>query len=307
MTTPRNGFGFATTASDVLDGIDLGGRRAVVTGGAAGIGFETCRALAAAGASVTLAVRNLTAGEQAVRELHGLTGNKQLAVEHLDISDLESVDAFARMWRGPLHMLINNAGVMAIPTRQVSRQGVELQLATNFLGHFHLAQALQLALAEEGGRIVAVSSSAHLMAPVFFGDTNFGFLPYDPVLAYAQSKTAVILMAVEANRRWSSSNVYANALNPGAIATGLQKHTGGLRTPKERQKSIAQGAATSVLLAASPLVKNVGGRYFEDCQEADVVTHRNPELSGVAPYALDQDNSARLWELADGWRQSPAP
>lgn len=146
--------------------------------------------------------------------------------------------------------------------------------------------------------MVSVSSSANLMAPVFFGDPQFDFISYDPFLAYGQSKTACILMAVEATRRWAEQGVYANALNPGAIATNLQKHTGGLRTPKERQKTPQQGAATSVFLAASPLVAGVGGRYFEDCQEAPVVHSRPPDFIGVAHYALDPGNAERLWDLA---------
>jgi len=145
---------------------------------------------------------------------------------------------------------------------------------------------------------VSVSSSGHLLSPVVFDDLHFDFRPYDPFAAYGQSKTADALLAVEATRRWSGEGIYASTLNPGAIPTGLQQHTGGLRTPPERQKTVQQGAATSVLLAASPLLDKVGGRYFEDCNEASVVTRRPADYTGVAWYALDQANAGRLWDAA---------
>jgi NAD(P)-dependent dehydrogenase (short-subunit alcohol dehydrogenase family) len=174
-----------------------------------------------------------------------------------------------------------------------------MQFATNFMGHFALTAGLHDALAEaHGARIVSVSSSGHLLSPVVFDDLHFDFRPYDPMVAYGQSKTADALLAVEATRRWSGEGIYANALNPGAIATGLQQHTGGLKTPKERQKTIQQGAATSVLLAASPLLDKAGGRYFEDCNEAPVVTRRPADYTGVAWYAVDQANAGRLWDTA---------
>jgi NAD(P)-dependent dehydrogenase (short-subunit alcohol dehydrogenase family) len=138
-------------------------------------------------------------------------------------------------------------------------------------------------------------------APVFFDDPHFNFTAYDPRLAYTQSKTATILMAVEATRRWSDKGIFANALNPGAILTNLQKHVGGkLITPPEKQKSPQQGAATSTLLAASPLLAGIGGKYFEDCNEAPIVGHRPTDFSGgVAPYALDPSNAERLWTMAE--------
>jgi NAD(P)-dependent dehydrogenase (short-subunit alcohol dehydrogenase family) len=174
-----------------------------------------------------------------------------------------------------------------------------MQFATNFLGHFALTAGLHDALAEaHGARIVSVSSSAHQLSPVVFDDLHFDFRAYDPFAAYGQSKTADVLLAAEATRRWSGEGIYANALNPGAIATGLQKHTGGLKTPRDRQKTVEQGAATSVLLAASPLLDKVGGRYFEDCNEASVVTRRPADYAGVAWYALDQANAGRLWDTA---------
>ena len=155
------------------------------------------------------------------------------------------------------------------------------------------------ALAAAGGvRVVSVSSSGNLIAPVIFDDPHFDFLPYDPLVAYGQSKTACALLAVEATRRWAGDGIVANALNPGAIATNLQQHTGGLKTPPERRKSTAQGAATSVLLAAAPLIEGIGGRYFEDCNEAPSVARRPADYRGVAAYAIDAANAERLWNMA---------
>jgi NAD(P)-dependent dehydrogenase (short-subunit alcohol dehydrogenase family) len=189
---------------------------------------------------------------------------------------------------------------MAVPELTRTAQGHELQFATNYLGHFALALGLHRALAMTGGaRIVSLSSSAHLSGPVVFGDMDVRFRPYDPHRAYAESKTAAVLFAVEATRRWAADGIRANALNPGAIATGLQKHTGGLQTPVERRKSVAQGAATSVFLAASPLAGWIGGRYFEDVSEADVRT-QSPGMfgTGVADCALDARYAELLWDVS---------
>jgi NAD(P)-dependent dehydrogenase (short-subunit alcohol dehydrogenase family) len=293
-------FGFASTADEVLAGIDLSGKRAVVTGAASGIGTETARALAGAGAQLVLAVRNVEAGERIATAITESTGNHEVQVARLDLAVLDSVRAFVAGWSGPLHILVNNAGIMALPELQRSASGQELQFATNYLGHFALTVGLHQALADAAGaRVVSLSSSGHLFSPVIFDDLDFRFRPYDPWAGYGQSKTADVLLAVEATRRWSGEGIYANALNPGAIATNLQQHTGGLRTPVKLRKSIGQGAATSALLAASPLLDGVGGRYFEDCNEARVVLARPADFSGgVAPYALDPDNAERLWSVA---------
>jgi NAD(P)-dependent dehydrogenase (short-subunit alcohol dehydrogenase family) len=293
-------FGFRSTVDDVIDGIDLSGKYSIVTGGSSGIGIETARALAKAGANVTLAVRKPDAGEEIAANIRLSTGNPNVRVARLDLSDQSSVRQFATDWRGALHILVNNAGIMALPKLERSSEGWELQFATNFLGHFALTQGLHNALAAAGGaRIVSVSSSGSLIAPVIFDDLHFNFLPYEPFVAYGQSKTACVLLAVEATRRWAAEGIFANALNPGAIATNLQKHTGGLRTPPELRKTPQQGAATSVLLAVSPLLDGLGGRYFEDCNEAAIVSRRPTDFSGgVAPYALDPANAERLWNIA---------
>ena len=305
MTSPtpalRTPFGFRSTAAEVIEGVDLAGKRAVVTGGASGIGIETTRALAAAGAKVTLAVRRPDAAQAVAAKIAAAARNAPPPqVEPLDLADLASVRSFVARWNGLLHILVNNAGIMAPPGLERTPRGHELQFATNFLGHFALTTGLHRALAAAGGaRVVAVSSSAHLLAPVMFDDPHFDFVPYDPFLAYGQSKTACVLLAVEVTRRWAGEGILANALNPGAIATNLQRHTGGLRTPPERRKTPQQGAATSVLAAASPLLEGIGGRYLEDCREAPVVARRPADFVGVAPYALDPANAARLWALAE--------
>jgi NAD(P)-dependent dehydrogenase (short-subunit alcohol dehydrogenase family) len=274
---------------------------AIVTGASSGIGIETARALAGAGAQVTLAVRNIDAGAKTAADIAGTTGRDDVAVAALDVTDPASVAAFAATWDEPVDILVNNAGVM-MPPEQRTPEGWELQLATNHLGHFALACALHDALAAAGSaRIVVVSSTGHLYSPVVFDDLHFRFRPYDPLLAYGQSKTAAILFAVGATARWAANGITANALNPGAIATNLQRHVGGkLVTPPERQKTPEQGAATSVLLATSPALEGIGGRYFSDCNEAPTVDHRNAEGTGVAAYALDPSNAQRLWDVSEG-------
>jgi NAD(P)-dependent dehydrogenase (short-subunit alcohol dehydrogenase family) len=305
LSTP---FGFNTTASEVLDGVDLSGKRAVVTGAASGIGVETARALADVGAAVTLAVRDTTKGGEVAAEIATSTGNDQVDVGALELTDPASIDAFAGAWSGPLHILINNAGVMALPERTLSH-GQETQFATNHLGHFRLAVGLHDALAAaDGARIVSVSSSAHLRSPVVFDDLNYSFLQYDGWAAYGQSKTANILFAVGVGQRWADDGIIANSLMPGSIRTGLQRHIDQEWYERVREqlkdvmpvKSPQQGAATSVLLAASPLTEGISGRYFEDVTEAEVVHERDLGTRGVAAYALDPANAERLWDVSLG-------
>ena len=294
-------FRFSSTAAEVIEGVDLSGKRAIVTGGASGIGLETAKALSAAGAAVTLAVRRPAAACAVAEDIRVSTGSDAVEVRSLDVSDMASVRRFCADWTGPLEILINNAGIMALQDLQRTPEGWEMQFATNFLGHFALTTGLHAALAAaSSARIVFVSSSANMMAPVFFDDPHFNFIPYNPWLAYGQSKTANVLMAVEATRRWANAGIFANALNPGAIATNLQRHVGGkLVTPPEKQKTTQQGAATSVLLVTSRQLEGIGGRDFEDCSEVSVVDRRPNDFGGgVAPYALDPENAKRLWNLA---------
>jgi NAD(P)-dependent dehydrogenase (short-subunit alcohol dehydrogenase family) len=305
ITTP---FGFESSAAEVIAGIDLSGRRAIVTGASSGIGVETARALAAAGAEVTLAVRDTRAGERTAAEIRAGAAGAAISVGRLDLSDLASVAAFADRWRGPLDLLVNNAGVMALPALELTEQRWELQFATNHLGHFALAVGLHRALAAAGSaRIVSLSSVGHLRSPVVFDDLHFAARDYDPALAYGQSKTANVLFAVEATRRWAGEGITANAVHPGAIAdTNLARHMDPVVLAELRAsgvytfKTIAQGAATSVLAATSAQLDGIGGRYFENCNEAAIVhpDPAEPGTFGVADYALDSANAGRLWELS---------
>jgi NAD(P)-dependent dehydrogenase (short-subunit alcohol dehydrogenase family) len=298
----RTPFGATATAAEVLAAVDLTGRRAIVTGAASGIGAETARTLAAAGAEVTLAVRDPAAGSQVTSAIG--VGNPRVHVAELDLADPASVAAFVARWRGPLHILVANAGVMATPERRTA-QGWELQFATNHLGHFQLATGLHRALAAAGrARVVVVSSVGHVNGGVLFDDVNFLRSPYDPWAAYSQSKTANVLFAVEAAKRWASDGITVNALNPGRIATtNLGRHMASPPATFDPSgstgvsvKDIPQGAATSVLLAGSPLVEGVTGLYFEDGQEAEPFT--SGVRRGVADHALDPAKAERLWLLS---------
>jgi NAD(P)-dependent dehydrogenase (short-subunit alcohol dehydrogenase family) len=312
ITTP---FGRASTAAEVVAGVDLGDRRMIVTGAASGIGVETARALAGAGAAVTLAVRNLEAGEETARDITATTGNSAVDVRFLDLADRASIAAFCEAWDEPLHVIVNNAGMMASPEAHTP-EGWELQFATNHLGHLALALGLHEALAGAGdARIVAVSSSAHRLSPVVFDDIHCEHRPYEPWPAYGQSKTANALFAVEATRRFADDGITANSLMPGAIRTNLQRYvqndeaTLARWAKAEREntifwKSTEQGAATSVLLATSPPLAGVGGRYFEDCNEAAVDDGDAP-MRGVRSWALDAEAAARLWDVSLQMLEAP--
>lgn len=306
LTTP---FTSHAGAAEVIAGTDLHGSRVVVTGGSSGIGAETVRALASAGAEVTVATRRPVTAEPLVREVAAVPGAGRVRLAPLDLADLHSVDTFARAWQGPLDVLVANAGIMALPTRTLNEDGWEMQLATNFLGHFALAEALRPALRAAGSaRLVVVSSGAHRTVPFDFDDPHFAQRPYDPWTAYGQSKTADVLLAVGAARRWADDGITANALAPGFILTELQRHLDqdtlrsfgvvhgddGVTTPAY-YKTPSQGAATSVLLAASPLVAGVTGRYFEDNQEATPIHAGEGQ---VAAHALDPEAADRLWTYA---------
>ena len=315
MTLITTGFGRDSTAAEVASGIDLTGRRIIVTGGASGIGVETARALAGAGAGVTLAVRNVRAGEETARAITASTGNARVHVTFLDLADRASIAAFAEEWDGPLHVLVNNAGVMASPEAHTP-EGWELQFATNHLGHLALALGLHDALAAAGSaRIVALSSSAHRLSPVVLEDIHFERRRYEPWSAYGQSKTANILFAVEATRRWAADGIAVNALMPGAIRTNLQRYIEDDEATKARWaaidrtdplywKTTEQGAATSVLLATSPLLEGIGGRYFDDCNEA-AVDDSAEVRRGVRSYAIDPEAARRLWDVSLSMLETP--
>ncbi|MEU1294234.1 SDR family NAD(P)-dependent oxidoreductase [Streptomyces sp. NPDC005840] len=311
ITTP---FTASSTADEVLRGIDLAGVRAIVTGASSGLGTETARALAAAGADVTLAVRNTTAGDTVAGTIARSTGGIRPRVVRLDLADRTSVTRFTDTWHGPLHLLINNAGVVTGGLER-TREGWELQFATNHLGHFALATGLHDALAlgaadRDGARIVSVSSTAHMRSGVDFDDLHFERRGYDPQIAYARSKTANSLFVVEATRRWASDGIVANAVNPGGIATGLQRNF----TPAQKAslaaaeaagvftyKTLGQGAATSIVAAVAPEFARSGGHYLDDAQEARTVPN-DADLAqhphGVKEWALDPALAERLWTVS---------
>jgi NAD(P)-dependent dehydrogenase (short-subunit alcohol dehydrogenase family) len=299
-------FSSSSTAAEVVEGIDLTGKCAVVTGGASGIGVETARALAGAGAAVTIAARNLAAAEAVAADIAATTGN-QVEVGFLDLTDVHSARAFATGWTGPLHMLVNNAGVMAAPETRVGPDW-EMQFATNHLGHAALTIGLHDALATAGNaRVVSLTSTGHMFSDIVWDDIHFANRPYEPWSAYGQSKTANILFAVGITSRWAADGITANACHPGSIQTNLQRHVDQEAMTALRSaladggtyefKTPEQGAATSVLLATSPRLEGIGARYFEDCNES--APNVPGERSGYAWYALDSQSAERLWGLTE--------
>jgi NAD(P)-dependent dehydrogenase (short-subunit alcohol dehydrogenase family) len=309
--TVTSKFGYHATALEVVDGINLTGHYAFVTGGGSGIGVETVRALAVAGAHVTVGLRNSRQGESLLTTL-GEEVAARVSCLPLDLADLESVRATSEGYVKsglPLHILVNNAGVMATP-QGVTQQGFELQFGTNHLGHFQLTQGLLPALRLSGGaRVVALSSSAHRRSDVVLEDPNFLKRPYDKWASYGQSKTANALFAVELTKRYAGDGIYANAVMPGGIMTGLQKHmpleeqraagfTDEDGNPNPMFKSVEQGASTSTWAATGTELRNIGGLYLENCQEAGPMDLAMPFM-GVMPYALDPSHATDVWEMTE--------
>jgi len=325
MSTPQepigSGFTAASTAADVIRGIDLASRTAIVTGGYSGLGRETVRAFLDAGARVIVPARDIARASAALASL------PKAEVWPMDLLEPASIDAFAARFlaeREPLHILVNSAGIMAVPELTRDAQGHELQFATNHLGHFRLTLQLWPALTKAAGaRVISVSSMGHRYSPVVFEDVDFTARPYDPVLAYGQSKTANALFAVELDRRGAAAGVRAFALHPGGIVeTGLARHVSldaykafgavdaagrpiidparGLKTPE-------QGAATQVWCATSPRLDGLGGVYCENCDISPLLPKESYEALGVdalsevgvLPHAVDPAAAARLWNLSE--------
>jgi NAD(P)-dependent dehydrogenase (short-subunit alcohol dehydrogenase family) len=317
-----SGFTAASTATDVLDDIDLTGRTAVVTGGHVGLGLETTRALSAAGASVVVGVRNPQRAAAAVADLERVT------LAQLDLMDAKSVQTFAARFLDsgrPLHMLINNAGLMGGELVRDAR-GYESQFATNHLGHFQLTHGLLPALrAADGARVVEVSSWGHHLSDIRWDDPQFE-TDYDGMLAYGQAKTANVLFAVELDRRWSGDGIRGYSLHPGGIATtnlapwltendkctmGLIDEAGeAIIDPDRDLKTPQQGASTTVWGATSPLLADIGGVYLQNNDVAPIdpkPVEVDPDIAagvieltvGVAPHAVDPESAQRLWELSE--------
>ena len=241
-------------------------------------------------------------------QIAATTGNERVQSVQLDLADLRSIARFVDGWVGPLHILVNNAAVMALPERTLTSNGWEMQFATNHLGHFALATGLHHALAAAGdATIVSVSSRGHFHSPVDFEDPNFTARPYDRWTAYGQSKTANVLFAVAADARWAGDGIVANAVFPGIVLeTGLARHVepAALKdkaaSPAVYLKTIEQGAATTVFVATAPEARTVRGHYFEDCRPAAVLADTKPDApGGVAAYAVDPVNADRLWALSE--------
>ena len=308
-----SGFGAATGAAEVIAGLDLSGKTAIVTGGYSGLGLVVAKTLAGAGADVIVPARNQAKARETMAGAAGLT------LEPMDLMDPASIDAFAERFLAsgrPLHFLINCAGVMASPLSRDGR-GNESQFSTNHLGHFQLAARLWPALAKaRGARVVAVSSRAHKRAPADLEDPNFERADYNAGLAYAQSKSANILFALELDRRGAGQGVRAFSVHPGAIVTDLMRYMAPetLRTygfvdaagkpvvdPAQGRKSPEQGAATIVWCAVSPQLEGMGGVYCEDCEVAVEVSCEDGrwDEGGVCAFARDPQAAARLWALSE--------
>jgi NAD(P)-dependent dehydrogenase (short-subunit alcohol dehydrogenase family) len=303
-------FGSASTADEVVAGVDLRGVVAVVTGASGGIGAETARALASRGAAVVLAARDVAKAEAVAEAIRAAHGARDAEVDALELGSFASIRAFAArtLARHPrIHLLLNNAGVMACPLAR-TEAGHELQFGTNHLGHFLLTARLAPALRAAGGaRVVNTSSAGHRFSPVIFDDVDYRTRPYDKWEAYGQSKTANVLFAVELDRRLRGAGVRAFALHPGAIVTELGRHLGqdDIATLRARAgggefkwKSVAQGAATQCWAATAPELAGRGGLYLEDCHVAGM-SDDPLAREGVRGWALDPEAAARLWALSE--------
>jgi NAD(P)-dependent dehydrogenase (short-subunit alcohol dehydrogenase family) len=303
----HTGLGAHTTAREALGGRRLDGKVAIITGGYAGIGRETARVLADAGAEVIVPARDAGKARAALAGLPGVE------LEALDLADPASIDAFAARFLAtgrPLHVLINNAGIMAAPLSRDAR-GFESHLAINHIGHFQLTQRLWPALARAGGaRVVAVSSRGHLYGRVDFDDPHFERRAYEKMPGYGQSKTANVLFAVGLDARGRGAGIRGFSLHPGAI---LETDLGRYMSPEEQAaaverarrvggfKTVEQGAATTIWCATSPALEGMGGVYCEDCDVAVAVPADHPEPRGVRPWAIDPALAERLWIQSEAW------
>lgn len=316
-----SGFNAASTANDVIHGIDLAGKIAIVTGGYAGIGLETVKALASAGATIIVPARNT---EKAKKNLANIAN---VELEAVDLASAKSIEAFADRFLAsgrPLHLLINNAGIMWAPLQRDER-GNESQLSTNYLGHFHLTARLWGALVKAGkARVVNVSSWGHHYSPFVFEDPNFLEREYETMSAYGQSKTASTLFSVELDRRGKDAGVCSYSVHPGIIVETdlgrtlstevlqkfgvLDENNKAINDPSKGLKSLSQGASTTVWCATSPKLADIGGVYCEDAEIAELDNvHAIDQpggndatvMRGVAPYALNEVSAMRLWTLSE--------
>ena len=320
LQTPLgSGFNARSTSAEVIRGIDLSGKLAIVTGGYAGIGLDTVKAFVTAGARVVVPARDIA---KATKNLKGIPNT---TITTMDLMDPGSIDAFAERFlkeNDALHILVNNAGIMWVALQRDQR-GYESQLSTNHLGHFQLTARLWPALKRaEGSRVVTVSSFGHQMAPFDFDDPNFVRHTYETLQGYGRSKTANNLFAVEIDHRGKLFGIRAFSVHPGAVngtdlgrvapmalfqQMGTHDAKGDiLPEVAAKLKNVAQGAATSVWCATSPQLNGLGGVYCEDADIAQLdegnIEHNYSDpstLRGVQPYSLDAGNAKRLWELSE--------
>lgn len=316
-----SGFDAASTTNDVIKGVDLTGKTAIVTGGYAGIGLETVKALVLAGANVIVPARNTG---KAKKQLDGIAN---VEVEAMDLMSPDSIDTFADKFLATgkaLHLLINNAGIMWVPL-QYDARGYESQLSTNYLGHFQLTAKLWSALVKaNGSRVVNVSSWGHHFSPFIFDDPNFLHREFESFSAYGQSKTASILFSLELDNRGKKDGVRSYSLHPGIISEtelgrnvphedlvsyGIFDENGNvINDPSKGLKSIIQGASTTVWCATSLQLNNIGGVY---CENGDIAELDNLQdvleenlngstmMKGVSPYALEEEAAKKLWVLSE--------
>ncbi|MEL7708045.1 oxidoreductase [Citromicrobium bathyomarinum] len=314
----NSGFGRTSEPQEVLDGIDLSGKVAIVTGGYSGIGIETVRGLAGAGATVIVPARDHA---KAVGNLSDVAGD--VTIMAMDLADLATVRAFAAEFMAQhdrLDLLINNAGIMACPLTRVG-PGWEQQFGVNHLGHFALAQALMPLLVETASkpdsdvRVVALSSTGHKLSDIRWNDPHWNEGEYDKWQAYGQAKTADALFAVAMNTRLAEHGGRAFSVHPGGIMTPLQRHLpneemvalgwmnedGELSEDAAKMfKSVTQGASTTLWAATSPALKDRGGEYCEDCDVAQLADAENrSRYNKVQPYAVDEDSAQRLWAMSE--------
>lgn len=306
-----SGFNASSTSSEVIKGIDLRGKTAIITGGHTGIGLETTRTLAEAGANVIVAARDIKKAK------NNLAGTANVEIAALDLMDSAQIDRFAKAFLAsnrPLHLLINNAGIMWVPLRRDHR-GFESQLATNYLAMFQLTGGLWPALKQaNGARVVNVSSGGHQFSDFNFEDPNFLYRPYETLLGYGQSKTAVNLFSLALDKRAKAHQVRSYALCPGAVGgtelareapvdlfeqLGYTDAKGNILPEVAASlKTIAQGAATTVWCATSAALNDLGGIYCENVEVANLNADM-AVIGGIKPYSLDPEHADQLWQLSE--------